>query len=49
MNKSQWTMLPLNDRRIVLADIMDTAGNGYESFVWDALPYWLRRHLAHFK
>jgi hypothetical protein len=49
MTKRQWIELSIPNRRIVLSDIMDTAGNGYENEEWDILPYWLRRHLAHFK
>jgi hypothetical protein len=43
----RWTAMSVDERRVLLANILDAPG--HETLGWDTLPYWLRRHLAHYR
>jgi hypothetical protein len=43
----RWTAMTVDERRVLLANILDAPG--HEALPWDELPYWLRRHLAHYR
>jgi hypothetical protein len=47
MTEREWTNATSEFRERVFKSIPDALGIAPDA-PWDALPYWLRRHIAHF-
>jgi hypothetical protein len=47
MTQNEWTEQPSEFRALVLSTLPDAVGINPDE-PWATLPYWLRRHIAHF-